>query len=225
MIRTTAASTEKARSSNTFFWVCDFVIRQTDVKSDLEQLGDCVASCGHTVLLLEPWHKPEPLERAYCIKEVFHTQKANNRFDLVMGTAQQKSYVEALQNNFDLVSAAVSNVNVRHAQCRDKIETERILAEFASLPGGLAKCNEVVCSLLRRELGKQGKAALQRMPETDRATSALMLHLAVLQKEQGETAAARATYVEVIAGYTKNLGADHSRTLLAKRNLAMLQND
>ena len=62
------------REEDTYFWVCDYVIRQTDVKTDLESLGDCVSALGHTVLLMEPWHAPKPLKRAYCIKEVYHTQ-------------------------------------------------------------------------------------------------------------------------------------------------------
>ena len=62
------------REEGTFFWVCDYVIRQTDVKTDLAWLGKCVSAVGHTVLLMEPWHAPAPLERAYCIKEVYHTQ-------------------------------------------------------------------------------------------------------------------------------------------------------
>jgi hypothetical protein len=63
------------REEDTFFWVCDFVIKQTDVKKDLESLGDCVSALGHTVLLMEPWHAPKPLKRAYCIKEVYHTHR------------------------------------------------------------------------------------------------------------------------------------------------------
>ena len=66
------------REEDTFFWVCDYVIRQTDVKTDLESLGDCVSALGHTVLLMEPWHAPAPLKRAYCIKEVYHTQVSNS---------------------------------------------------------------------------------------------------------------------------------------------------
>ena len=62
------------REEDTFFWVCDYVIRQTDVKKELEWLGECVSAVGHTVLLMEPWHAPKPLKRAYCIKEVYHTQ-------------------------------------------------------------------------------------------------------------------------------------------------------
>ena len=62
------------RAEDTFFWVCDYVIRQTNVGPDLALLGDCVSAIGHTVLLLEPWDDPQPLKRAYCIKEVYHTQ-------------------------------------------------------------------------------------------------------------------------------------------------------
>ena len=36
------------REEDTFFWVCDYVIRQTDVKADLARLGDCVSAVGHT---------------------------------------------------------------------------------------------------------------------------------------------------------------------------------
>ena len=44
------------------------------IVADLALLGDCVSALGHTVLLMEPWHAPKPLKRAYCIKEVYHTQ-------------------------------------------------------------------------------------------------------------------------------------------------------
>eukprot|EP00964_Phaeocystis_antarctica_P016402 scaffold9067_cov60-Phaeocystis_antarctica.AAC.5 len=73
----------------TFFWVCDYVIRQTDVTNELEWLGECVSAVGHTVLLMESWNDPLPLKRAYCIKEVYHTQASGAEFDMVMSTELQ----------------------------------------------------------------------------------------------------------------------------------------
>ena len=70
------------REEDTYFWVCDYVIRQTDVKTDLAYLGECVSAVGHTVLLMEPWDAPAPLGRAYCITEVYHTQKSGAQFDV-----------------------------------------------------------------------------------------------------------------------------------------------
>ena len=44
--------------------MCDYVIRQTNVKADLAPLGDCVSAVWHRVLQMEPWHVPLPLKRA-----------------------------------------------------------------------------------------------------------------------------------------------------------------
>jgi len=63
------------REEDTFFWVCDYVIKQTNVDPDLALLGECVGAVGHTELLMEPWHAPAPLGRAYCITEVYHTRR------------------------------------------------------------------------------------------------------------------------------------------------------
>ena len=41
---------------STKFWVCDFVIHQNDVGPDLKYLGECVAACERTVLLMVPWY-------------------------------------------------------------------------------------------------------------------------------------------------------------------------
>ena len=86
------------REEDTFFWVCDYVIRQTDVKTDLAYLGDCVSALERTVLLMEPWHNPEPLKRAYCIKEVYHTQLSGARLDMAMSTEQEQDFRSELMN-------------------------------------------------------------------------------------------------------------------------------
>ena len=104
------------REEDTFFWVCDYVIRQTDVKTDLAWLGECVSAVGHTVLLMEPWNDPLPLKRAYCIKEVYHTQASGAAFDVVMSTEQQKAFERALVRGFASVMAGLSQVDVRQVR-------------------------------------------------------------------------------------------------------------
>ena len=47
------------------------MIRQGNADlSDVSRLGDCVYAVHHTVLLMEPWHAPVPLGRAWCVYEV-----------------------------------------------------------------------------------------------------------------------------------------------------------
>ena len=96
--------------------MCDYVIRQTNVGPDLALLGDCVSAIGHTVLLLEPWNDPQPLKRAYCIKEVYHTQISGAAFDVVMSTEQQKAFERALVRGFASVTGRLSQVDVRQVR-------------------------------------------------------------------------------------------------------------
>ena len=105
--------------ATTKFWVCDFVIRQTDVKADLEWLGPCVEAIGHTVLLMQPWRDPEPLRRAYCIKEVYHTQVGRARFDVTMSTYQQIDFQGALLGDEGgAIMTALSQIDVQQVCTR-----------------------------------------------------------------------------------------------------------
>jgi len=157
--------------TRTFFWVCDYVIRQTDVAADLVHLGKCVAAIGHTVLLLEPWDAPVPLKRSYCLKEVVHTQASRAKFELVMSTTQQAAfeavlggmadYGEVHREDFDSIVAAISAVNVRTAECRNAKEQAAILSELEAGVGA-SECNAVVVGLMRDQLVKQARTALDR---------------------------------------------------------------
>ena len=108
---------------DTKFWVCDFVIRQATRQmkkedNDVKKLGECVRAVGHTVLLMEPWHDPQPLRRAYCIKEVYHTQAGGSEFDVVMSSVQQRAFEEALQKDFESIATAMSRVDVQTVRPR-----------------------------------------------------------------------------------------------------------
>ena len=204
----------------TFFWVCDYVIRQgaTTLRADLDRLGDCVEAIGHTCLLLEPWHAPEPLKRAYCIKEVYHTQASNARFDMVMSTEQLHSFEQALVAEFDSIASAVSAVDVRQAECRNAKDKERILGELEA-GVGFGRCNEGVIRMLRGTLGSAGHAALSRMQPDERGTSALLPNLAELLRVNGRIDEAEPLLREAFEARTSRLGEKHALSLSATSQL------
>eukprot|EP00964_Phaeocystis_antarctica_P052955 scaffold31025_cov61-Phaeocystis_antarctica.AAC.2 len=186
------------RAEDTFFWVCDNVIRQTNVGPDLAFLGDCVSAIGHTVLLLEPWNDPQPLKRAYCIKEVYHTQVSGATFDMVMSTAQQQAFERALVDpwgGFDSIEEGLSRVDVRQADCRNAKDKADILDELEK-GVGFDKCNTLVVGLLREALVAQGRAALGRLSAAERTGSALFINLARLLEEMGKLEEAKLLYEE-----------------------------
>ena len=40
-------------AATTYFWICDFCIRQNNAKEDVGRLGEMVTSIGRTVMYLE----------------------------------------------------------------------------------------------------------------------------------------------------------------------------
>ena len=212
------------REEDTFFWVCDYVIRQTNVDPDLALLGECVSAVGHTVLLMEPWHAPAPLERAYCITEVYHTQKSGAQFDVVMSSAQRDAFETALVDDFGSIETSLAKVDVRTATCLKPEETTRILDELERDVGFVA-CNTLVIGLLREALVAQARAALARLPEGERGTSVLINQLGVLLQKMGKLDEARPLYEEALQARRATLGDRHPRTLTSISNMGMLLMD
>ena len=170
---------------------------------------------------MEPWHAPAPLKRAYCITEVYHTQKSGAQFDVVMSSAQQDAFETALVEDFDSIETSLAKVDVRTATCLKPEETTRILDELERDVGFIA-CNTLVIGLLREALVAQARAALARLPAAERGTSVLINQLGVLLKRMGKLDEARPLYEEALQACRATLGDRHPSTLVSISNMGTL---
>jgi len=210
--------------ATTKFWVCDFVIRQTDVKADLEWLGPCVEAIGHTVLLMQPWRDPEPLRRAYCIKEIYHTQVGRAKLDVTMSTYQQIDFRGALLGDEGgAIMTALSQIDVQQADCRNENEKAAILKELEDGVGFL-ECNRVVIGALREGWVAYAKALLRdnKWDRGCRGLSKLLFKVSNLLKDMGKLEEARPLMEEQMHAYRETFGIRDERTLAAINNLAVL---
>jgi len=146
----------------TFFWICDFVIRQTDVGPDLEQLGACVEHVGQTALLATPYDAPGPLKRAYCVKELYYTaltaeKKGTKNLDLAMPpedeTLFQAKKTDYVNGGRRAIEESFRAVDVMHAQCMNVDEQNKILESISKLKGGAEGLNKTVRNLLLDQMG------------------------------------------------------------------------
>ena len=213
---------KRLREKDTYFWVSDYVIRQTDVKADLARLGECVSAVvGHTVLLMEPWDAPDPLTCAYCIKEVYHTQLSGAQFDVVMSSEQQAAFEKVLLKDFGSIQASLAQVDVRTATCLNPDETKRFQDELERSVG-FVECNTLVIGLLREALVAQGRAALARLPAAERVTSTLPGNLGWLLYRMGKLKEARPLCEEALQARRVAYGDRHPKTLTWINKLAGL---
>jgi len=208
--------------NNTYFWVSDYVIRQNDVKTDLERLRECVEGVNRTVLLLDSWNDPESLKRTCCIKEVYHAQKVKAEFDIVMSKEQKDSFEKALLSDFDSITSALSKVDVKKAKCCHDKSRKRILQDLDN-DVGLSKCNELVIRQLRDALLSQCDKKLEDMNKEVRRNSAIFLNnLGKLYQVQGNYKQARQLYEEAISTSREIFESKHPYTLAYMNNLGGL---
>ena len=132
--------------ATTFFWICNFCIRQLGPGKmvDVLRLGEMVAHCGSTVMFLEPWDrmcintsgvatstsgvphgmnapgcKLNALSRVWCVYEVFHTLKAEAKFEVIMSEEEEVRFVEAVGKGGGPVQDACALIDIRKAESFD----------------------------------------------------------------------------------------------------------
>lgn len=211
----------------TKLWVCDFCIRHSDVKADLAHLGACVEMVRHTVLLLDPWKAPTTLQRAYCLKEVYHTHLCGGRLDFAMSDEQHDAFLDALSTATNFGISSVAEIDVRRAECKEKEEREAILAELEARGVEVEEVNRVVIAKLRSALVVQASAVFTTTSEEEEGQGdddapqrlSLVENFATLLSESGDVEAARPLLEQVVAARRGTFGDTHPKTLVAKRKL------
>ena len=213
------------RDKDTFFWICNFCVQQTGIRSDaqanVERLNKTVRSIGHTLLFLEPWPPPAPLLRAWCLWELYHTADSGAALDVIMSTKQQARVTEALVGDFGAIMQALAMIDVRKAETRDPADKARIMDAVAASMGA-QRLNEVVMQRLRQWVTDAGCAVLATLPAAQRATSSLINHIALLLQEQGKLCEALPLLEEALVRERAALGNTHQSTLSSISNIGGL---
>lgn len=215
----------------TFFWVCDFSVRQTDVNdammTDVRMLPSIIGSIGHTLLLMEPWDAPSALSRVWCVYEVCHTKRRAAKLELGMSRAQAARFLQCLIADFDKLLRVLSRIDVRHAQAHSAADKKAILAE-AEESLGVGALNGHVCGALQAALADEARSALREQYGTEEArlASDLADQLGRLLMDVGHVKEAEALLRACVAFRRRRPGGEgHADTHRAMTSLAWLLSD
>ena len=211
--------------ATTYFWVCDYVIRQGGIDdcapgSRFENLTLSVCTIGRTLLLADPWHDPRPLRRSWCLWEIL----SSGALELILSSSQEEHFRRALVRDFDgieTIRTSVSNVDLRNSDTRNP-EDQRTIFQAVRERVGMSTLNARVHARLRAWLAQTALAELAKLPAAERATSALINNVARLLEAAGKLGEAEPLYREAFEGRRETLGPTHPHTLTAMGNLAGL---
>jgi len=183
---------------------------------------------GYTVMVLMPWDDPIPLQRAWCLFELYCTHDTKCRFEVAMGEEGFNAFVDALDgsksSSEEVVNKMLTKIDVKRSEAF-KPEDKEMIHETVErdVRGGLMKLNAVVLSLMRDwVLDVAEKELKKRRDNSHSETLNLIANLADLYKHQGMYDKAEPLYVECLEKRKAVLGDSHPSTLSSLNNLAGL---
>jgi len=145
----------------TFYYFVDyFAVNQHNQEGDLGKLQEVVKNSKVTCLVLDPWDKPLPLLRCWCIYEIAKTELfPSTRLNVAFPPDQVKSFKK---NFFDEKGEKVRTISriievVDSEKARASYEPDEIMIkeDIKSKLGGFQKVNQLCIRILRKWLIEQ----------------------------------------------------------------------
>ena len=143
------------------FWIDALTVNQFHSQHGFDwwstTFQDCIAKIQKTVLILFPYSNPIPLTRAWCLFEIFCTDRAGIEFDVAMDKAEVTAFHAALSDNSFDFRDWVAHIDLSKAEAFDDSDKANILAAVKndSQSGGIHGLNKRVIALLRQWLTEQ----------------------------------------------------------------------
>lgn len=105
-----------------------------------------IKSFGHTVMVLTPWDNPIPLQRGWCIFELYCTAETNSVFEVAMSEQQQqqKFFNDMKPNADNEIRKMLGLVNLEQSECFKEEDRQRIFDAIRKT-GGIYGINSMVC--------------------------------------------------------------------------------
>lgn len=152
------AEMHSVRLSDVYVWLDVLSLRQSDVASDVKAIGDIQAYIGRTVIVLDPWHSPLALTRAWCLFEIASSQLYDDvELHITMDRAERAMFLRALQADRRVVESVLARFDARDAHASVEEDKRMIDSLIHGYWGGdgldaFNEFNELVRTALFRAL-------------------------------------------------------------------------
>lgn len=144
-----------------------------------DTFANAIASIGRTVLVLQPWAKPVPLGRSWCLWELFNTLTGGGRLEIALAPNEESNLKQAMVRatafiafsleaymsmslhgrcqvtDMGMVVAAMSAIDTRTAKTSVAIDQRMIQEVVRASAGGFGAVNRLIHARMREWLMQQ----------------------------------------------------------------------
>ena len=158
---------QKRDPKRTRIWICSLCLNQhrmadASLEQDLQkEFGDRVLAIGRILPMLEPWHEPGYVKRAWCLFELYIAiiRRDMVEIDIILSPAQALSFHDRINTDgtdAHAIDDALAHIHSENATASLPSDLEEIRALIQSYSGGFSTLNATVRQYLRRWFVLQG---------------------------------------------------------------------
>ena len=158
----------------TYIWICFACINQHRVKAARDrgesvppeafrqEFESRVAGTGHVLSLLSPWSDPANLKRVWCLFEILMVllKGSQCRFEIIMPPSEQRSFQQALEEQFDSIEMSLCKLDVEKAQASVEADGVAIKGLVRSTMG-FVEVNKAIMGVLGTAAWCRERAVLE----------------------------------------------------------------
>ena len=186
---------------------------------------DAIEFIGYTLLVLDPWDKPIPLSRSWCIWEVYSTIVTGAKLHIAIPAHSQAEFHKVLLHDLQTIAKRMSAINARKAEAFFP-ETKKRIDHVIESTCGFTEVNKVIGHKMRQWIARSGKHVLEEEErlkgEETSCSENLIVNLALLLITLGDLDSAETLLKRALRVREEKFGAYSKETLVVVEHLGTL---
>ncbi len=85
-----------------------------------------IENIGYTVVVLAPWNDPIPLQRAWCLFEMYCTAATGSRFEIAMSPNEEIAFLDDLVSDSGVINRMLAQIDVQKSEATVQEDKDRI---------------------------------------------------------------------------------------------------
>ena len=126
-----------------------------------EGLHTAIANFEERVMFMDKWDGAAPLERAWCVWEIFGVAKAKKQLEIALPESEYDRFIVTLKEDFDSIITKTAGVDVKAAKCHNPDDLE-IIHTAIDKESSFTTLDDIIKTQLRLWVASTGKLQVEK---------------------------------------------------------------
>ena len=176
---------------------------------------------GHVIMVLAPWHDPIPLQRAWCLFELYCTADTKSKFEIAMTNIEKQYFLEDITTTPKSIIDMIGTINLERSQAWNPEDRKNIFAAVEN-GAGFTTLNRMVINQITNWMILELFKTMNQYSESDPNHAALMNALAEVYRYLSRFEEALPYFLKCLELRKQYFGNNHNQTIISLYNAGVI---